>query len=1091
MNMLRKLFFLFAIVFSAPSISFSQDWVKKMQDPEVNFYEVQKSFNKFWEREEKKEKFKSFFSFRNNTEKENEGYVMYKRWEQQIEPRVYPSGDRTVLNKGKEELQKLIENHSNRSSMMIGGDWTPVGSSDVPGNGGGAGRLNCITFHPTNPSIIWVGAPAGGLWKTIDGGLTWTTNTDHLPTLGVNDIAIDPTNTNIMYIGTGDQDASDTYGVGVLKSIDGGVTWNITGLNWITSQGRSIGRVLINPNDNNMIFAASSSGVFKSYDAGVTWTKVLNVGSVKDMEFKPGDPSIIYAAGTTGLYKSTNTGTSFSTVPTGAGLPFPSTINRVAVAVCPSSPDNVYLLLSASANSGFKGLYLSTNSGTTFTMQSNSPNLLGYDYDGSDAGGNGWYTLSLAVAPYDGNEIIVGGVNIWKSYDAGVNWQCITHWWGDAGLPYLHADIHGLEYRPDGSEAFAVCDGGIYVTDDGGNSWQDKSSGLQIGEMYRLGNSVTNSNLVVQGWQDNGCNLFNTSAYNRVTGGDGMECFIDWSDPNYVYCEYQNGGLLGSTDGGANFDDIYNNITEDGQWITPWMQDPIDPQTIYAGFKNVWKSINRGLFWTKISTFNSSGLIVLEVSQSNPLYIYAATSSTIYKTMDGGTTWTTVSYPTSGGASITALEVSTTDPNIVWMTRSGYVDGIKVYKTINGGSSWTNISGSLPNIPINCVVNQTGTNQGVYVGTDLGVYYIDNDLSSWMPYSNGLPNVIVDELEIHYGSNKLRAATYGRGLWETTIFDPLSNLPFANFVGDTLSGCPGFNVQFSDSTTNSPTAWNWTFPGGTPATSILQNPVVTYNTPGVYNNVTLVVTNAFGTDSVTKYSYVAVSPQTTPVITLSKNDTICQGSYIVLTSSNANSYSWYPTLQISFSINTFITSSHCVTVTDVFGCTLSSDTVDIYVAPIPSVPTITLSNDTLFSSFPTGNQWLNSGVIIPGATDSFYVLPWFGLTITLQQVDSLTGCYSTSAAFVGIDELGENGILYSVYPNPSNEIVNLIFQSNITSDVSVEITDVIGRIVYDKKYNSFNGRVENIIDVSAFKKGVYLLSLRNSKGIVTKKLVVN
>nr|MBA3972028.1 glycosyl hydrolase [Bacteroidota bacterium] len=420
--MLRKLLpLLFITAVSTQNIS-AQDWVKKMQDPTVNFYDVQTSFNKFWAREEKKEKFKSFFTFRKSTEKENEGYVMYKRWENFVEPRVYPSGDRSQLNKGNQELEKLITSHNYKSSMMMGGNWQPMGSADVPTNGGGAGRLNCIAFHPTNPNIIWVGAPAGGLWKTTDAGATWSTNTDNLPTLGVNDIAIDATNTNIMYIGTGDQDASDTYGIGVLKSFDGGVTWNITGLNWTTNLGRSVGRVLINPNDNNMIFAATSSGAYRSTDAGATWTKVLSTGNIKDMEFKPGDPTVVYAAGAAGFYRSINSGASFTLVPTSAGLPTITGVNRIAIAVTPADPTYVYLLYSASSDSGFKGLYLSMNSGASFTMRSNSPNLLGYDWDGSDSGGNGWYTLSIAASPTDPNELLVGGVNIWKSYDAGATW---------------------------------------------------------------------------------------------------------------------------------------------------------------------------------------------------------------------------------------------------------------------------------------------------------------------------------------------------------------------------------------------------------------------------------------------------------------------------------------------------------------------------------------------------------------------------------------------------------------------------------------------------------------------------------------------
>ena len=1086
--MLRKLLFL-SLCYFFTDIAVAQDWVKKMQDPSVNFYDVQKSFNKYWSKEEKKEKFKSFFTFRNKTEEENEGYVMYKRWENYVEPRVFPSGDRSVINNEGKELEKLISNHNYKNSMMIGGNWSSMGPSVIPsGGGGGAGRVNCISFHPTDPNTIFVGAPAGGLWKSIDGGSSWSTNTDNLPSLGVNAIAIDATNTNIMYIGTGDIESSNTYGIGVLKSIDAGVTWNITGLSWVTSQGRTVARILINPNDHNMIFAATSDGVFKSLDAGSTWTKVLTTGAIKDLEFKPGDPSIIYAASTNGFYKSTNTGATFLPV-TSPLFPVASSINRIALAVTPADPSYLYILYSSSSDSGFKGLYLSTDSGVSFTLQASAPNLLGYDWDGSDVGGNGWYTISVAASPLNPNEVIVGGVNIWKSLDAGSTWNSTSHWWGDHGLPYVHADIHDLVYRPDGSEFFAVCDGGVFKTTDGGNSFIDKSSGLTIGELYRLGNATTNPNMVAQGWQDNGCNLYSSGTWSRLIGGDGMETFIDWSTTNNMYGEYQNGAIQRSLDGGVTFTDILNDITESGQWITPWMQDPLTSQTLYAGYQNVWKSTDQGNNWTPISTFNSTGLTILKVSKSNPLYIYAATPSTIYKTVNGGTSWTVLSYPSSGGSSLSALEINSTNPDMIWITRSGYNLNDKVYKSIDGGATWTNLSGDLPNIPINCVVNQTGTNDGIYVGTDVGVYYIDNNLSSWMPYSNGLPNVIVDELEIQYTANKLRAASYGRGLWQTTIYDPSSGLPFANFVGDTLSGCPGFNVQFSDSTTNSPTSWSWRFPGGTPNASTLQNPVITYNTSGAYNNVTLVVTNALGTDSITKLSYIAVSPNSAPTVSLNKNDTICQGQSVFLTASAGNSYIWFPAHQTSSGIVVIATGTFSVQVTDVFGCVATSAPVDIYVEPLPLVPIIAISGDTLTSSSATGNQWYSSGIPIAGATNQTYVLPWFGLTITVRVTDSITGCYSTSSVFAGIDEIGTNGINYSVYPNPTNGETNLIIETAQESDIVVQMTDVIGKTVYSKKYNSFVGRQESEIDLSQYDKGVYFLSIKNDKGVATKKII--
>ncbi len=1092
--MFKKILFITtAITLLASNQLFSQDWLSKMQDPSVNFYDVQKSFNKYWKKEERKEKLEKIFSLRKNKpEEENEGYLLYKRWENFVEPRVYPSGDRSLLNKGNEQFQKLVNNHNLKGVMQAGGDWKPLGAFSVPTGGGGAGRLNCIQFHPTNANTIFVGAPVGGLWKTTNGGTSWSTNTDNLPSLGVSDIAIDATNTNIMYIATGDLDAGDSYSVGVLKSIDGGITWNSTGLSFSVNQTRRVARILINPNDHNMLFVAASNGVYKSIDAGDTFTKVLAINNAKDMELNPNDPSIIYVVSSSGFYKSTNTGNSFSIV--NSGLPT-SSVNRIAIAVTPADANYVYLLYSDGTSSnlyGFKGLYRSTDSGTTFTKQSSSPNVLGFNADGSDKGGQGWYTLSIAASPINKNEIIVGGVNIWKSTNGGANWSLNSFQWG-GGNTYVHPDIHGLVYNPAGTAYYAATDGGIFKTSSSTTSWSDKSNGLQIGQMYRLGNSATNSKLVIQGWQDNGCSLYNNGAWEHVLSADGMEAFIDWSDSKYMYGESQYGGLSASTNGGASFNSISGDIDasgETGSWVTPWLQDPVTPTTIYAGFSNVWKSTNRGQDWTKISTFNSGGLTCLAVAPSNPQYIYASNGSGMYKTTNGGTSWTTIGAPMAGSNTITYIAICTTDPTKIWITRSGYSANNKVFKSNDAGATWTNMALNLPNVPANCVVNQTGTNDGIYVGTDIGVYYIDNDLTSWMPFSNGFPNVTVDELEIQYSSSKLRAATYGRGLWETTIVDPSSNLPFANFDADKKSGCTGLTVQFSDSTKNNPTAWSWTFPGGTPSISNLQNPLITYNTPGVYNNVTLVVTNANGVDSVTKYSYIAISPNVQPTITLSGNDSICSGQSLILNSSTANSFLWHPANQNSSSISVNATGTYSVTTTDIFGCSTTSQPIDIYVFTTPPTPTITLVADTLISSATTGNQWYMNGVIIIGETNQKYIVTVAGATYTVKVTDTSGVCSSTSTNFVGVEYIANIGIGYSIYPNPTNSIANITLQALVKDDVLIELTDIVGKKITERKLNSFVGRTEIQIDISTFDKGVYLISIKNSKGASTTKLVV-
>lgn len=1084
--MLRTLFLVLLFSFIAPSLP-AQSWLKKMNDPSVNFYAVQADFQSYWKRQERQEKWRHFFSSENKSEEENESVVVYQRWADFVGPRVFPSGDRSQLQQGAAELSKLINSPAARSAMMSGGNWTPLGASYVPSGGGGAGRLNCIRFHPANPAIWYAGAPAGGLWKTTNSGASWTTATDQLPTLGVSDVAVDPANTNVMYLGTGDCDASDSHGVGVLKSVDGGITWSSTGLNFTVVQGRNVNRVNLLPGSSTIVFAATSVGLFRSSDAGVTWVRILSVNNIRDLEFKPTDPTIVYACSGTGFYRSTNAGLSFSLVAT--GLPFSTTVNRLAIAVTPADPSLVYVVYSDNSSSGFKGLYRSNDSGQSFNLMADEPNLLGWDPNGGDSGGQGWYTLSIAASPINPDEIVVGGVNVWRSYDGGSSWDAIAHWYGAAGLPYVHADIHDLAFYPGTNNIYAACDGGLFLSTDDGASFIDGSDGMQIGQMYRLGCAATDPALVIQGWQDNGCNLYAAGNWDRVLGGDGMEAFIDWSDAAFMYGESQNGGLSRSSNYGASFNGITSGITEDGNWVTPWCQDPITPTTLYAGFKNVWKSTNRGTSWTPISTFNSSGLSCLAVAPSDPNYIYASNGSTIYKTTDGGANWTTVSYPLSGTATVSYIAVSAADPNRFWITRSGYSNGVKTYRTDDGGANWLDLALNLPNIPVNCVVSQTGTNNGVYIGTDLGVYYTDDDQYAWMPYNNGLPNVIVDELEIQYSSGKLRAATYGRGLWETTMYDPSSPKPFANFAADSLMGCPGLTVHFADSTLHNPTAWNWTFPGGSPASSNLPNPTVVYSTAGTFNNVKLVVSNSFGTDSIEKYSYIAISPKVQPIITLNNNDSLCSGQSVNMASSYGYSYHWSPGNQTVPSINTSSTGVFSVTVTDAYQCPVSSAPQSIYVFPVPPTPVITQSGDTLYSNASTGNQWYLNGTAIPGATDSSYVMLDPGSYQVVVTIDS-SHCSFTSNTIVGINDLDPSGLSWSVYPNPGNDLVDLTFQTDQTMQLTVQLIDAMGKLVQEKSFRSIPGVNKLNWSLDGVDSGVYVFRMTTEKGVSVRKLMV-
>ncbi len=1065
----------------------AQDWVQLMQDPSVNFYTVQKAFTKYWAKEEMKAKLRKFVGGKESATAE-ENYEKYKRWEAFTEPRVYPSGDRSLITKASEEIRRDFISSTNRSpqSVLMTGNWTNLGPTTQISAGGGAGRLNCVRFDPSNPATIYVGAPSGGLWKSVNSGASWTTATDRLAVIGISDVVVDPTQPNTIYVATGDGDATDSYSDGVLKSTDGGLTWNATGLNFAISSTRKTFRLIINPQNHNMLIAGTSSGVYKTLDAGATWSKCLT-NSVRDLAFKPGDTTVVYAASSTAFFRSTNSGNSFAQVFTGA--PGSVDVCRLSIAVTPANPKLVYLLASTASTYNFYGMYRSNNEGVSFTEQSSTPNVLGFNTNGGDAGGQGWYTLSLAASPIDSNEIIVGGVNVWKSTTGGASWTNLTDWTGFQNS-YVHADIHMLNYLPgSGTTFFAACDGGLFTTINSGTSFTDLSNGIQVAEMYRVGVSQTNPNMFIQGWQDNGTNQYNSASnpiWNQVYGGDGMQCFIDYTNTNYQYGETYNGGFFRTTNNWGNSQRITTGITGTGSWVTPWCMDPATPSTLYAALGDVWKSINRGTSWTKISSLGLGSLTCLTVAPTNSQYIYISGGSDLFMTSNGGTTWTNLSNFLPGSTTITHITVSVTNPSVIWLTYSGYVPASKVFKSTNGGNTWTNLSNSLPNLPVDCSANQPGTADGLYVGTDVGIYYRDTTLSNWVFFSNGLPNVVVDDLGIQVSSKKLVAATYGRGLWETSLYDPTSTLPLANFSSSVTTGCPGTSIQFTDLSTNGPAAWSWYFAGGTPDTSTAQNPVIVFNNPGSYNLVKLTVTNANGADSVTKYSYIGISPQSTPIITANGRDTVCAGSLIVLNASIGSSYSWSPNGQINESISPIASGTYSVTVTDAFGCVGHSAPKTVLIEPLPA-PVITMHGDTLYSNYASGNQWLLNNNPIAGATSRFLHIGATG-NFTVEVKDS-AGCMGLSNVIAGIQENQALVNALNIYPNPNNGQFILSVTLPDAGGYTVRITDVAGRVVYSELLHN-TGLTERNIDLGAAAKGLYLLEIDGSNGRAAKKIAV-
>ncbi len=794
--MLIFLLFTFSAMKSQAQTS-KTDWAGLMQDPNANVYLAKQMFDKYYQNsdvlkeltglaEEEEGDFK--------LESELEPYMIFNRWFEFMAPRVYPTGERFPSAKVYYEYQRYLKSHPQSKATA---NWTFVGPTHPGGytqNGsyqspGGSGRVNAITVDPTNPNIIWVGTPAGGLWKSTDGGQSWTLISDQFAVMGVSQIVIDPDNPNIMYIGTGDRDAGDTHSIGILKSTDGGQTWQTTSVTFNESQNARCTRILMHPTNHNILLASFNGVVYRTTDGFQSKQAVLQ-DLIWDMEFNPSNPDIVYAAGTK-FYRSTDGGQTWSEVSLNLNYNY---VQRMEIAVSPAEPNSVWLLVGRNSNYryDFYGLYKSTNAGQSFytLYDYTDGNLLGWDPNAGTAssgneGGQSFYDLSLAVNPNNANIIFVGGVNLYRSTNGGSSWTCSAYWLQGAGYPYAHADYHALTYV-DGNTLYAGNDGGIFVSTDNGDSWTDISNNLGIAQVARIGVSATNPNLIMAGMQDNGTNKFDGSSWTIVYGGDGCETIADPTNDNIIYASYVYGAIYRSTNGGSSWSSIKATSSEQGAWITPYVMDPNDHNTLYAGYQNVYKTTNAGYSWTRLGYAYGSGQIIeLEVAPSNPNYIYyikqywdgQSLHYYVGMTNNGGSNWYNIgdNLPLSEAAP-TSIAISYDDPQKVWITFSGYKDGIKVYKSTDGGQTWTNYSDGLPNLPVNAIVYQKGSDDLLYVGCDVGVYYRDNSMSSWANYSDGLPNTLIKELEIYYdnanpANSRLRAATYGRSVWET----PLAN----------------------------------------------------------------------------------------------------------------------------------------------------------------------------------------------------------------------------------------------------------------------------------------------------------------------------
>ncbi|RZW44495.1 MAG: T9SS type A sorting domain-containing protein, partial [Flavobacteriaceae bacterium] len=738
---MKKLLLLIAIcTFFSTNAQFNQNapWMESFdlenRTSRVKFQDVVDAFNTYWETRDPHVK--------------GSGYKPFKRWEAFWENLIDEDGFiPTSTDLWNTWLEKEARS-ATRDPLIDESNWISLGPTSFTNQStstANIGRVNVIVKDPSNANILYAGAPAGAIWKSIDSGFNWTALiNDELPQIGVSGIVVDHSDPQTVYIATGDDDAGDSYSVGVWKSVDGGATWAQTGLNPSNSPTR-MNDIYMHPTNSNILWVSTNNGLWKTTNAGNTWSNNLPGQNTRDVKIKPGDPQTVYTVTSSSFYKSTNGGDSFSVVTQG----LPASSGRLVIDVTPANPNVVYVV-SADTGSGYQGIYKSSNSGSTFVQTANATNI----FESNQA----WFDLALAVSDIDENEIYVGVLNIWKSTNGGNSFVQINSWF-QRNASYTHADIHFLRFYD--NELYAGTDGGYFKSTDGGTTFTDYTVGMEISQFYRIDVSEQTATKIAGGTQDNGgFGYFNQ--WSNYHGGDGMEGVIDPNNDNLYYGFMQFGqNLFVSNNSGQSGSQAYGG-PENGNWITPLAVN--SEGEVYGAYSRLYRfSTSEG--FTAVSTNFGQDIDRLEIDPNVPDNIYLGINNVLWKSTDRGVTFTNVE---AFSTNITSIEVNNNDSDVVYVTTAGSNGDIR--KSVDGGLTFTDITGTFPNITKLVIKHRKNDPlNSLYVGTTLGVYRYDDNVGVWEEFDNNLPHVAVTDLAINVIDEKIIAGTYGRGIWQSDL----------------------------------------------------------------------------------------------------------------------------------------------------------------------------------------------------------------------------------------------------------------------------------------------------------------------------------
>ena len=684
-----------------------------------------------------------------------------------------------------------------------GSTWVNIGptKADYIENGSSkltktdAGRVRNIIPVP-GTTTLYAAFAGGGVWKSTNGGTTWAPITETLGSLSVGALELDPNNSNTLYLGLGDP--FDGTGIGLVKSTDGGATW----MNPVyLGNATSITDIQVVPGNSNIVLATTNAGLFRSLDAGATWSQVsLATGYTS----APSGWSIAHAGGTRFVATveadptaaSGNTqGQVWVTADAGAtwtratGVTSTAGLERMTVATAPSSPTTVYVLAS-NPSGDLADIFKSTNGGTSFTALGAAAKR--YSNGNTEArtvsglfNTQGWYDQLLIVHPTNPNLVYFGGaLHLAKTTDGGSTFAQVTNWLGQFSLPYVHADFHAAAFDASG-KLYVGNDGGIFTTADGGATFSDALNvGIASHLIYDIGSSAGDRNAVIAGLQDNGTRVRvgSTSVYNQEIGGDGFDCEIHATNGKLMLGTLYYARIYKSTDGGLNWTAASTGITESNNSssapfntvLAKWDGDPTGNTVFTYSNTKVYKSTNFATSWSALGvTGLPSGIFIRGVAaaKSNGSVIgIVASGGRVFLTNNNGTSWTQTGALPNNGLSMSSIAFDPANPNTLYVT-SVAPDATKAHtwKSTDFGATFTAIENGLPaGVPVNQISVDPGSSTTLYAATHLGVYRSTDAGASWTRFGTGMPLVNVTDIEILPDSSLVRAATFGRSVWELT-----------------------------------------------------------------------------------------------------------------------------------------------------------------------------------------------------------------------------------------------------------------------------------------------------------------------------------